>query len=83
MTQFCASFTVSVASTYLSDDGGGEVNFIHFTSAFSHFAIVGRIDPGFGISVVVLNFMCKVDNTFCVTEVSYPLPVLKCLGLEA
>ena len=37
MTQFCAGFTVSEASTYLSDAGGGEVKFLHVTSDYSRF----------------------------------------------
>ena len=37
MTHFCTGFTVSEASKYLSDAGGGEVNFLHVSSAPSIF----------------------------------------------
>ena len=83
MTQFCAGFAISEASTYLIDSGGGEVNFLRVTSASSRCVRVGRRDPGFGISVGVFTVMREVGNTYCVTEVSYPLRVLKCLVLEA
>ena len=83
MTQFCAGFTVSEASTYLSDAGGGEVKFLHVTSASSRFVRVGRRAPGLDISVGVFTVVRKVRNPYRVTEVSYPLPVLKCLVLEA
>ena len=82
MTQFCACFTVSEASIYLSKSGGGEVKFLHVTSSSSRFDRVGWRAPGFGIGVGFFTVMRKVGNTYRVTEVSYPLPLLKCLGLE-
>ena len=83
MTQFRASFTVSQASTYLSDAGGGEVNFLHVTYASYRFVRVGQRYPGFGISLGVFTVMREVGDPYRFNEVSYPLPVLKCLVLEA
>ena len=76
-------FTVSEASTDLSDGGGVEVNFLRVTYVYSRFVIVGQKAPGFGISAVFLTIIREVGNPYCITEVSYPLPVLKFLGLEA
>ena len=83
MTQFCAGFTVIGASTYLSDAGGGEVNFLRVTSTSACFVRFGRRAPGFGTSVGFFTVRRNVGNPYCVAEVSYPLLVLKCLGLEA
>ena len=83
IVQFCAGFTISAVSTYLSDAGGGEVNFLNDTSSPSFFVRVVWRYPGFGISVGVFTVVCEVGNTYHVTEVSYPLLVLNCLGLEA
>ena len=41
MTHVCTGFTVSEASTYLSDAGGREIIFIHVTSTSSCFVRVG------------------------------------------
>ena len=62
MTQFCAGFTISEASTCLSDAGGVEVNVLRITYAFCRFVRVGRRSPGFGISVGVLTVMREVGN---------------------
>ena len=51
MTQFCAGFTISDSSTYLSDAGPGEVNSLRVFYASYSFIRVGRIAPGFVISV--------------------------------
>ena len=67
MTQFCAGFAISEASTYLIDSGGGEVNFLRVTSAFYRFVRFGRRSPGFGISVGVFAVMHKVGNPYRVT----------------
>ena len=83
MTHFVAGVTISEASTYLSNSGGGETNFHHVTSTSSNFVRFFRRAPGFGISVGVFTVMRKVGNTYLITEVFYPLLVLKYLGLKA
>ena len=80
MIPFCAGFTISEASTYMSDAGGGEVNFLHVTYSSSCFVRVGLRAPGFDISVVFFNVMRNIVHPYRVTEVSHPLPVLKFLG---
>ena len=59
-----------------------EVNFLRVTSASSCFVGVSRRDSGFGISVVVFTGMREVGDQYRVIEVFYPLPLLKCLGLD-
>ena len=81
MTQFCAGFTVSEASTYLSDAGGGEVNFLRVTFASSHFVRFFWRAPGFGIGVKVFTVIFEVVNTNLNIDISYLLLVLKFLGL--
>ena len=83
MTHFCAGFTGGEVSTYLNDAGGGEVNFLHVTYASSRFVRVGWRASRFGISLGVSTVVRMLVHPYRVTEFSYPLPVLKCLGLEA